>query len=132
MKKYTTILLIIISASALFAGNLAIREFTVHTDDGRAILEWTSGIETSLRVYDIQRSFDGSHFNLVAHIEPSGDNHKYRYVDNDLFKSNISTYYYRISGLMNDNKRYYSETKKITVNSSGINRTWGSIKAMFR
>jgi len=132
MKRNITLILIIISVAALFAGNLAIRDFTVHTDDGRAILEWTSGIETSLQTYEVQRSFDGSRFNLISRINPSGNNHEYRYVDTDLFKSNVSSYYYRISGIMKDSKRYYSETKKISVNSSGINRTWGSIKAMFR
>ena len=132
MKHYLIFFLVITSAAVLFAGGRVISEFSVHTDDGHAVLEWTSGVETGLLSYDVQRSFDGSHFNAINHIDPSGDNHKYRYVDNDLFKGNVSSYYYRISGVLSDNKRYYSETRKITVNSSGINRTWGSIKAMFR
>lgn len=132
MKQYLIIFLVMISVAVLYAGGRVIRDFSVHTDDGRAILDWTSGVEAGLQSYEVQRSFDGSQFNAISHMDPSGDDHDYRYIDNDLFKGNISSYYYRISGVLSDNKRYYSETRKITVSSSGINRTWGSIKAMFR
>jgi len=132
MKQYITFILIIVSATMLLAGPRVIREFSAHAEDGRGILEWTSGIETNVLSFHVQRSFDGLHFNDISNVDPAGDDHKYRYIDNDLFKGNLSSYYYRISAVLSDNKTYYSEVKKITVNSSGIHRTWGSIKAMFR
>jgi len=109
-----------------------IRDFTATVDGNRAILQWSSVSEAGVLLYRVQRSFDGTNFHDVANIDPRGDRQDYRYVDDDLFKGQMRTYYYRLEIVMSDGERFYSPVVEVVFDSSNIKRTWGSIKALFR
>lgn len=131
--------------AALFAGGLAIvmlaapvlmaevvRDFTAVTMDNQVVLRWTSGSEEMVSRYTIQRSFDGERFFNIGEVSPIGSGEHYEFTDDDLFKGRVNTYYYRIEVSFSDGRSEYSTTVEVTMSSSGIARTWGSIKAMFR
>jgi hypothetical protein len=110
-----------------------IEEFTAESLDRSADLEWTTGSENGVSEYRLQRSFDGRTFYTIHEVTPgSGVNHTYQYVDDDLFKTQVRTFYYRVEVSMNTGNSEYSSTENVTFSFSGIIRTWGSIKAMFR
>ncbi|MFH0765125.1 MAG: hypothetical protein V2A61_01760 [Calditrichota bacterium] len=109
-----------------------IQTFTAEAVNQQAALSWRSGVETSVSQFRIQRSFDGERFYQIASVLPEGSNHIYSYTDSDLFKDRINTYYYRIEVVKESGPDEYSRTARVTMISSGITRTWGSIKAMFR
>lgn len=127
---------LLVAALALIAANPAfcqvINDFTTYAEDQQAVLEWRSGNEAGVVNYEIQRSFDSNNFHTVAYISPAGSGESYRYVDRDLFKNPVNIYYYRIKVNFSNGESIYSDVNRLTMISSGIYRTWGSIKAMFR
>ena len=124
--------LVIVLVSALPAPAQVIIDITAEADGRNAVIEWSTGRESGVVDFSIQRSFDGRTFYTIARVEPLGDNHTYRFVDDDLFKEMLHTYYYRIEVAFSGGRSQFSPTVDVTLSFSGIHRTWGSIKAMFR
>jgi len=110
-----------------------INEFTATSQDRVAELNWTTGNESGVNEFRVQRSFDGRTFYTIHEVQPNnGSNHAYQYVDDDLFKSQIRTFYYRVEVSLITGNCEYSSTENVTFSFSSIIRSWGSIKAMFR
>jgi hypothetical protein len=132
MKNIT---LILITIALSFVGNLnaeVLEDFTAVSRDNGAVLEWKSTIEQGAVEYRIQRSFDGQTFHTVNRVMPKGNSSSYRYVDEDLFKERINTYYYRIEVALAGGQIEMSQIAEVTISFSSVHRTWGSLKAMFR
>ena len=106
--------------------------FEVYPGGDHATLEWDSGIEAGLSLYQIERSSDGIEFIAVDEVAPQGNNSSYIYEDYPLYKDNSRIYYYRIRAIMADGSSTLSGVKSVTLSFSGIQQTWGSIKALFR
>jgi len=132
MKTLTTTLIILLLVTSAMALIAVITEFEAAAVDGQAVLDWKSGVETGVKSFEVQRSFNNERFYTIATIEPLGNDHSYRYIDRDLFKEQVHTYYYRISVKMSDGLHQITETNRVVLTTSGIQQTWGSIKAMFR
>ena len=58
----------------------------------------------------------------------------YEYTDQTAFKTNDQVYKYRIEIVDKDGSLSYSKEMSVLHNNgiSGVKRTWGSIKALFR
>jgi len=95
-------------------------------------LQWTTARESGVVEFRLQRSFDGVQFHSIHTNKAVGAAHTYYYTDNNLFKGPQQTFYYRIEIALPDDQVSYSNTEVVSLNFSGIQRTWGSIKAMFR
>ena len=133
MKKILYLVLtVILSLSVISAYAQEITSFNASASGGKAMLEWNSGRETGVLEFRVQRSLDGFSFYDITAINPMGDFHSYRYEDNDLFKGVISTYYYRIKVVLRGDRYVYSRIVEVAFISSNVNRTWGSIKALFK
>lgn len=132
MKLFTTTLIIIFLVSTAIAAIGVITAFDVNPEDGQAVLDWKTGLESEVISFEVQRSFDNKRFYAIATISPLGNNHSYRFVDRDLFKDQVHTYYYRISVALSNGNHQVTETQQVILTTSGIQQTWGSIKAMFR
>ena len=137
MKAFIRTNLIIAFTFALFSATVAISQGIIATfnalgDGDVVILEWSSGIETGLDQYQVERSFDGIEFFPIADVPGTGSNSTYVYEDHDIYKSSTRTYYYRIRAIMNDGSFNFSSVQSVTLYISGIQQTWGSIKALFR
>lgn len=132
MKKYIMIAVGIFAIIA-FAGASVIETFTVNAEGDRAVLEWNSGIEGNLVKYKIERSEDNISFSYIYEMMPQGDFSIYQYIDDDIMKqSSHRVYYYRIKMIYSNNTYDYSEVKSATLTFSGLQETWGSIKALFK
>lgn len=67
----------------------------------------------------------------LGFVQPKGPNSSYQFVDKSAYKTSDAFYRYRVAIV--DNSGYTSYSQEIAVSSlSGVKRTWGSIKAMFR
>jgi len=132
--KHTLIALLVLAALpwSAFASDEVIREFTGVSAGDQTILEWTLAPNVAVSLFHVQRSFDGRRFYTIADVLPQPGVTKYRYLDNDLFKNELHTYYYRIETVSPGGGTSLSSTIEVTLSFSGIKRTWGSIKAMFR
>jgi hypothetical protein len=127
------ILLILSFAGTVFAG-ASLYFFNASSENGNVKLEWKSQEENNLRHYVIQRKSATSSFIDIATIQPKGNNSYYSYIDESAYKSQDLLFVYRLKIVDDDQDRSTTYTPGISVshNVSGVKRTWGSIKAMFR
>jgi len=86
-----------------------------------------------------KRTSTGDAFRSIANIEPKGAQTTYRFIDeNALMKGGNNEqilgkmYSYRIKVIAFDNSVSYSNIVSVSHSVSGIRRTWGMIKEMFR
>ncbi|MDI6765513.1 MAG: hypothetical protein QME52_01605 [Bacteroidota bacterium] len=121
----------IASADVIKSGSL--RAFS---DGIHVTLRWVSDDELNVVRYEILRSssLDNGYI-TIASIDPKGPS-AYEFIDNSAFAKGTTVYYYRIKVKFPKEESYYPalNEKPLTVhhNVSGVRRTWGSIKAMFR
>jgi len=131
MKKLLVIGTLLIASVLVWAS--VIETFTVSAQGDQARLQWNSGIEGNLTKYKIERSENNLNYTMVTEINPMGSFSLYQYLDDTIMKSSSQrVYYYRIKMVYADGNFDYSETASVTLSFSGLQETWGSIKAMFR
>ncbi|HEY0298493.1 MAG TPA: T9SS type A sorting domain-containing protein, partial [Arachidicoccus sp.] len=82
------------------------------------ILTWSSGVESSIKGFDVQSSPDGKNFNTIVFVEAKGSNNSYSYID----ATPLSRTYYRLAIInTNNDVEKYSDTKMVDSNvKSGI------------
>lgn len=127
--KYYLIFLIFISA--VYAGAY-IDYFQARSEGEDVRLEWKTGEEINLQNFAIERKTPQSSFTEIAIVNPKGSNSFYSYLDKNAYKSADLLFNYRLKIVDNNNVVSYSSEVTVSHNVSGVKRTWGSIKAMFR
>ncbi|HPD66452.1 MAG TPA: hypothetical protein PLI27_00030 [Ignavibacteriales bacterium] len=116
-----------------YAGSI-LQSFKAYIENDAVKIEWVAQEETNLYQYVIERKSESGNTVDIAKIQPKGSNSYYSYIDRTLLKNddNQTIYYYCLRIINNDGS--FTRTSSIPVNAklSGMKRTWGSIKAMFR
>ncbi|MGA9363311.1 MAG: hypothetical protein WBW16_02980 [Bacteroidota bacterium] len=126
------LLVITLSASLALAGAILNRFVASRGTNGDVVVEWTTGSESDLKYFEVQRmaGVQGD-YTTLGFIQPNGSNSSYQFVDKSAYKTSDAIYKYRLAIVNQDGSASYSQ--ELTVRSlSGVKRTWGSIKAMFR
>jgi hypothetical protein len=104
------------------------------TSDGVDVtVRWVTDDESGVALFEIERrgGTDGE-FMTIGHLDPKGPS-IYEFVDHSAFMKVESIYQYRIKvSFSNGQAPYYTNPLTISHAVSGVRRTWGSIKAMFR
>lgn len=131
MKKTSLVLLVLFIISTAFAGAF-IDFFHARSENGQVLLEWKTSTEQSIKSFKIERKTVDGEFMEIASIQPQGNNSFYTFVDENALKTADVIYIYRLKIV--DNNEQFSHSKEVSVSHSisGVKRTWGSIKAMFR
>jgi hypothetical protein len=98
------------------------------------VLRWESDDESGIVAFEISRrsGMDGPFIVLVPKFSPTGSNSRYEFTDESAFRAMDSFYTYRIVGIYADNHRSEPFDVGVSFIGTGVRRTWGSIKAMFR
>ena len=130
--RFLILMLAVTLATFSVVNAQVLEDFTAVVEGHSVALEWTNNSESNVTKYSVQRSFDGRNFYTISNLQPEGNGHTYHYIDDNLYKNNIRTFYYRIEVCQNGGRSLFSRTREVTLSLSGILRTWGSIKAMFR
>jgi hypothetical protein len=132
MKKVLLGLFLILFISTLFAGAI-LSDFRAHSEGENIKVEWETGDESNIQSFVVERSSSQSSFSEISSpMQPKGNNSYYSFLDESLFKVNDYVFQYRLKIVDNDGTISYSATISVTPKISGLKRTWGSIKAMFR
>ncbi|GAB1429597.1 hypothetical protein MASR2M18_04290 [Ignavibacteria bacterium] len=137
MKTSIAFLLVLFAAVTLLAAQATFDYVTAKSDGKSITVEWRTESESGVANFAVERAADGVLFSTVSTLEARGSQTVYRYVDEDaLMKGNNDAagkkYVYRIKIIGGDNSVTYSNSINVTHNISGIRRTWGMIKEMFR
>jgi len=129
---FAKIFILFFVVTAIYAG--AFLEYFHGRSEGEDIrLEWKTGEESNLQNFAIERKTPQSSFAEIITIQPKGSNSFYSYLDKSAYKPTSSMIFvYRLKIVDNNNQVSYSAEITVSHNVSGVKRTWGSIKAMFR
>ncbi|MCL5991990.1 MAG: hypothetical protein M1419_07805 [Bacteroidetes bacterium] len=139
MKLKIVILLLSLTTASLIAGDNLLDSFNAKSDGKNITIEWKSADESSVSRYELERTNSANNFTYLTSQDAKGSNYSYRYVDEEAFMKDDNTgtqskniYTYRLKIVKKDNSISYSDNVTVTHNISGIRRTWGMIKEMFR
>jgi len=131
IKKSKYFLVFLLFITAVYAGAY-IDYFHARSDGEDVRLEWKTGEENNLQKFVIERKTPQSIFTEIAFVNPKGSNSLYSFIDKNAYKSTDLLFNYRLKIVDNSNQASYSHEVTVSHSVSGVKRTWGSIKAMFR
>lgn len=135
MKINVTILFLIFTAfcaGTLIAGAYVF-DFKASSEGDNIKVEWRTTEESNLQYFAIERRAGSStDFHEITRVAPKGSNSFYSYTDQTAYKPTGSFYTYRLAIYAYGEKTSYVEAPGVSHSISGVKRTWGSIKAMFR
>lgn len=138
MRKVLTIALLLCTVFVVYAAETAFDFFTAKSDGKVIAIEWRASVEKGIRSYEIERASSDQVYRTVTTMDPKGSQYTYRFVDEDaLMKGDqqriaARVYSYRLKMVAYDNSVTYSNSVSVAHSVSGIRRTWGMIKEMFR
>jgi hypothetical protein len=128
--KLTTIIILFTLVATVFGGAY-LEQFSASSNGDDIKLEWKTGEESGVKSFIIERSpISYDNFIEIASVKPQGSNSFYTYTDKSAYKATDLVFKYRLKIVANEIT--YSKTISVSQNISGVKRTWGSIKAMFR
>jgi hypothetical protein len=129
--KISYILVLLLLATVIFAGTFL--EYFQGRSEGEDIrLEWKTREEVNLQHFKVERKTPQSAFVDITTIEPKGSNSYYTYLDQSAYKTDNMLFIYRLKIVDTNGQVAYSNEVSVSHSVSGVKRTWGSIKAMFR
>lgn len=133
--KTLVMIAVLIAVSVAVATTIPIKNGTLQarSDGNNVVIQWGSTDESTVKEFGIERRpATGSDFVLIANVTVKGSNSYYEFVDQTAFKTTGSVYQYRIRVVDITSGLIYTEPISVSHNVSGVKRTWGSLKAMFR
>lgn len=130
MKKVSAAILLILLGSLLYAGAVII-EFKAEPQRDKIVLTWKTGTEDGVTMFVIERSVDNKHFTAIGQVPPKGSNSQYFFEDKNLSHFQ-SIFYYRLRIRNNNGQDQLTDALPVIPKLSSIERTWGSIKILFR
>ena len=107
--------------------------FQAYSDGINVTLHWVTEDESNVVRLEVERSSgnDGN-FVMIGTLEPKGAS-LYEYIDNSAFRRVATLYQYRIKVVFsNGSNPFFTTPLTVSHTVSGVRRTWGSIKSMFR
>jgi hypothetical protein len=135
-KTLKTLAVIVLAVPFIICASAQISNFHARAENNSIVVEWSTESESGVSRYEIQRSTDkinwlkiGSIYSQSAYSSARRD---HQFIDNSIFKGNESSLNYRLVVI---DQSGHSEVFSVIASvsgSSGIRRTWGSLKAMFR
>ena len=129
--KFSQIFIILFIATAVFAGTF-LEYFHGRSEGDDIKLEWKTKEETNLQNFKIERKTPQSSFVEITTVQPKGSNSYYSYLDQSTYKMSDMIFIYRLKIVDTNGQASYSNEVSVSHSVSGVKRTWGSIKAMFR
>lgn len=122
----------------LFANEEVINYLNASSNGNRIKIEWKTNDIAGVQKYEIERSSKHHTFTKLSEVTAKANLNSYTYYDESALKQKaeefqVSTLYsYRIKVVYKDNSSSYSNIINVTHSTSGVKRTWGMIKEMFR
>lgn len=129
----TTIALILTLGAVALSEVIKSSSLQASSDGVNITIRWVTEDETNVARFDIERRTDDeAGYTAVASLDPKGPS-LYEYVDRSVFRKTATIYHYRIKiSFTNGSAPIYTTDLSVSHIVSGVRRTWGSIKAMFR
>ena len=109
---------------------LTLNYFHASPDGSDVLVSFEVPTEAGITNFKVWRKIDSeSQYTFLDHIPPTGAM-TYQYLDYTIFKDNAKNISYKLQ--VYQNGAVYTYYTNILHNPTSVQRTWGSIKAMFR
>lgn len=127
-------ILAVLALTGIASAGAFIDYFHAKSEGENVKLEWKTGDETNVNHFAIERKTPQTDYiEISSSIQPKGSNSFYTYTDQSVYKAENMIFVYRLKIVDNNQQiTYCSSEPSVAPNISGVKRTWGSIKAMFR
>ncbi len=122
-----TLLLSITSVTQ--AQSVTLDQFIVKSEAASVVVTWQITDESNISEYKLFRKINEGAFKMVATISADGSGN-YSFMDDDIFKNDSQTLTYELQVMKNSRLHKFYTT--LSHNPTAIQRTWGSIKSMFK
>lgn len=123
-------LISITSVQTLYAQQFLINFFNAQPKGADVLIEWEVQTDAGVAEYQVFRRFDNEPtLTHITTVKPSGSR-KYVYLDDDIFKTTSRVIHYELQVVTPD--KIYKSFAVISHNPTSVQRTWGSIKSLFR
>ena len=132
-KIFLSLITVFILTTILFAGTI-FGPYGHSTDNNQVTITWTTISEADVARFVIVRSLDNNVFKEAGTVQAKGEASDYTFIDDNVYFKTTQTFFYRIRALKNNGEVLEETGQSILANPqiSGIIRTWGAIKDMFR
>jgi hypothetical protein len=124
------ILLLIVS---VYAGTVFM-VYTAEPGTNNVKITWTTNSEDNITKFAVMRSVDDNNYNEIGDVPAKGSGSTYTFIDDNVIFKSSQTFFYKIEARDSKSATVDITPQSLIVNPniSGIYRTWGAIKAMFR
>jgi hypothetical protein len=113
--------------------NFIFLEYSANPSNNSVIIEWVTKSESGVSKFIILRSADDQNFIEIGSLIVEKVGYNYSFTDDNVLFKDSQTFFYKIRAVRGDNSSI-EETQSLIVhpNISGIYRTWGAIKELFK
>jgi hypothetical protein len=133
-RRYWLLAAVLLCAASTFAAG-GLTNVNASSNGSTITVRWTSTDEAGVVGYVVERRAINSSV-WVPLVQPymgvEGSNHSYMFEDKTAFRVTDNIYYYQVTQVYTDGGKGDPYRTVVSHSVSGIRRTWGSIKAMFR
>lgn len=136
--KILKFFVLILFATAIVANDSIINYLNASSNGDRIKIEWKSNDESNVQKFVVERTSKSSSYTKINEIDPKGSTSSYSIYDETALKiktdelQGSTLYTYRIKIINKDQSFSYSNNVNVSHTTSGVKRTWGMIKEMFR
>jgi hypothetical protein len=131
MKKIHLIFSLLLWVSFFAYASVTIKYFTISPVGTEIKLQWEAQSETGITEFQLWKRTPSSGAVKIHSIIPNG-NKVYAYTDANVMKTNETQQTYIYTLRVMQGSAYTDFTQTINHNPTSIQRTWGSIKSMFK
>jgi hypothetical protein len=124
--------LVSLCVAVSFGGPVKDNSLSASSNGTNILVRWLSDDESGVLYYELERKAGSGQFVWLSRIAPTGNNSSYSYTDESAFRVTDNIYQYRIKVVFSSGTSVTYGPIAVSHNVSGVRRTWGSIKAMFR
>lgn len=112
------------------AQTVLVEDFRVTNNGADILLEWDMVSLAGVTEFQVFRSINSEPTKSHVVTLPANGQMKYSYLDDDIFKTEGRVVHYELHIKVNNEVEII--TRSLSHNPTSIQRTWGSIKSMFR
>ncbi|MEM9936653.1 MAG: hypothetical protein AAF824_23700 [Bacteroidota bacterium] len=132
MLLIITLLAGIFLSEKAYAQDVVFSYFNLNSDGADVLLEWEVQEEANIERFELYRKFnDEGTFIAITTFTPNGTR-QYQFLDDDIFKNLSRTIFYELHVVIKGKTDPVIVTNSLLHSPTSVQRTWGSIKAMFR
>lgn len=134
MSRYLFLGIVCLAVSTAAIAFTALQYFQAIPEGHEIRLDWEVNNENGINRFEVYRKLEGeASFARIATVSPNGLM-RYSYLDTDMFRNDQAnpqkTIQYKLSILGSGGETAHYAT--VSFNPSAVQRSWGSIKSMFR